>query len=1069
MHDCRQLFAYIIPETKGDDIMNEMASHRVAEWEEVFSDTYKNHTGVTEVDFNITGWNSSYTGMPFSKEEMKEWVDGTVQRILKLHPKRVLEIGCGTGLLLSRIAPFCEKYIGTDLSAEAIEYVRRNIILKKPDLFKVALYVNKASDFAEIIDDEIDTIILNSIVQYFPDVHYFAKVIEAAVRALGDHGAIFVGDIRNLTFLEAFHTDLQVEKSPASFSTEQLRFNIKKGIALEQELVIDPMLFHFLKEQVPQIKSIQILLRKGVHLNEMTRFRYDAILYVGKERSQAAKAVLDWHHDKLNLSLIRKILAEEKPAAILITRIPNARLRRALKMSALLRRTDCPTTVGGILQMLNNADEIPSVKPEEVWSLGEALEYEVNIYWDEASADGSYTAAFRQSSLKAGFCFDEEDCSIRSNLGSKSRIEDFANSPLLGRFTRQFSPQLRSFCASKLPVYMIPSSFTALNRFPIDTNGKLERRLLPEPIVGQFISDSHIVGPKTEIEKDLTEIWAQVLGIDNIDVRKTFFELGGDSIYSIHVISQAKKRGINLTAQQIFQHQSILELAAEIESKARKYDEKTSESIPRVRYSARDQQVIGQLLLSGNIEDVYPLSPFQNYVLRRSIEDQEPGLFLVHRFNIIKKTDEMGKKLDPAQFDDVFEELIQRYPLLRTSFEWEHMDQPVQLVHKTSKVSIHKRDWRKCSAEEQDRLLRVYLQEDRAVGIDLRNPNSLRLLVCHLEDSYLIVTSYSYMCFDGWSVDLLWQDFFKMLSMSNSPIEVGNLSKMNYKEYVLKMQGQKFGKATEFWKNELADYQPGNSLSKQPLPIKEEGKTEFARKHLIIRPELYESIKRYSRENNLTQNTLIQAAWIIALSRHLERNDVVIGICMTGRSSGVGNIEEMMGPTLNILPMRVKLKPDEPFEAWLKNLMHKTVELSAYESISLNKICEWNRVADSRELFESYLVFQNIGSKEILQKTKSNFYFSKMGFPLRIDFFPQSQISLHMSYYRNVLSDDVIDQLMIDMVIILKMITEMSGVSLGKIVESIMDGRKMETGKIFTYYEDYLCIRQITESENECE
>jgi hypothetical protein len=149
--------------------------------------------------------------------------------------------------------------------------------------------------------------------------------------------------------------------------------------------------------------------------------------------------------------------------------------------------------------------------------------------------------------------------------------------------------------------------------------------------------------------------------------------------------------------------------------------------------------------------------------------------------------------------------------------------------------------------------------------------------------------------------------------------------------------------------------------------------------------------------------------------------------------------------------------------------MHKTVELSAYESISLNKICEWNRVADSRELFESYLVFQNIGSKEILQKTKSNFYFSKMGFPLRIDFFPQSQISLHMSYYRNVLSDDVIDQLMIDMVIILKMITEMSGVSLGKIVESIMDGRKMETGKIFTYYEDYLCIRQITESENECE
>src|SRR5690606_35229304 len=125
---------------------------------------------------DTVGWNSSYTGEPIPAEEMREWVDRAVERILALRPRRVLEIGCGTGLLLFRVAPAAgvERYRGTDFSRPALEAIHRRL----DGLPQVELTQTLADDFAGVAPSEYELVILNSVVQYFPGVAYLARVLE---------------------------------------------------------------------------------------------------------------------------------------------------------------------------------------------------------------------------------------------------------------------------------------------------------------------------------------------------------------------------------------------------------------------------------------------------------------------------------------------------------------------------------------------------------------------------------------------------------------------------------------------------------------------------------------------------------------------------------------------------------------------------------------------------------------------------------------------------------------------------------------------------------------------------
>src|SRR5260370_22188933 len=174
---------------------------------------------------------------------MQEWLETTVDRLLALAPRRALEVGCGTGLVLFRVAPYCERYRATDFSRAAVDFVARQLARPEHALPQVSLRQAPADDWQGIEPGELDLVILNSVVQYFPSVRYLARVIESAAAALTSGGRIFLGDLRSLPLADAFYASVELAAAPDALSVEELRRRVRRRAPGEEEALVPPQPF----------------------------------------------------------------------------------------------------------------------------------------------------------------------------------------------------------------------------------------------------------------------------------------------------------------------------------------------------------------------------------------------------------------------------------------------------------------------------------------------------------------------------------------------------------------------------------------------------------------------------------------------------------------------------------------------------------------------------------------------------------------------------------------------------------------------------------------------------------
>ncbi|HYG61463.1 MAG TPA: amino acid adenylation domain-containing protein, partial [Thermoanaerobaculia bacterium] len=266
----RRLVAYVVGDA-GYAPANDPAERPgyVAQWESLFDDIYRRGANETDPTFNIVGWDSTYTGQPLPREEMVEWLDDTVERIRSLAPRRVLELGCGTGMLLFRLARSAEIYVGTDISRRVLDEVEAHLATwaERPP---VELQQRRADELSGFAPGSFDTVILNSVVQYFPSADYLAEVIAGAVALVRPGGSIFIGDLRSLPLLDAFHTSVELERAEADLPLDRLRQRIQVRRLHENELVVAPEFFAALKQTLPGVGRVEIHPKRGRAHNELT-------------------------------------------------------------------------------------------------------------------------------------------------------------------------------------------------------------------------------------------------------------------------------------------------------------------------------------------------------------------------------------------------------------------------------------------------------------------------------------------------------------------------------------------------------------------------------------------------------------------------------------------------------------------------------------------------------------------------------------------------------------------------------------------------------------------------------
>jgi len=553
----RRLVAYVVPERGHQDIAVNDASQaeHVSRWQNVWDSTYTQTASPPDPAFNIAGWNSSYTGEPIPAEEMREWLDQTVDRILSLRPQRVLEIGCGTGLLLFRLAPHCVHYHGTDLSKTALDELRGQ--LSGAELQNVTLTEQTADDFTGINTQAFDTVILNSVVQYFPSVDYFVRVLEGAFKCLKPGGSIFLGDLRNLALLRVLHTSVEVHTSPASLPVSEMERRVQNRIAQEKELLIDPALFTLLRSRLPQISQVKVQLKRGKYHNELSKFRYDVVLRVGGEPvRRVGQPWLDWQIEQLHLDDIRRILTTTTPEILAIRRVPDARLASDFRALTLLDAGGNLQTAGELREALTNSIDTQGIDPGEFWAFSKDLPYDEELTWAGPAGEGTFDVILRKRSTSYVEVVPEQDRKI------DGPIQKYANNPLFAKEVQTMQAELRRMLARQLPEYMAPSDFMFLDSLPITPNGKVNRSALPAPGQSRPELEQPYVAPRNAIEKELAGIWSEVLRKERVGIKDNFFELGGHSLLATQVISRIRQHfKIELPLRSLFESPTVGALA----------------------------------------------------------------------------------------------------------------------------------------------------------------------------------------------------------------------------------------------------------------------------------------------------------------------------------------------------------------------------------------------------------------------------------------------------------------------------------------------------------------------------
>jgi amino acid adenylation domain-containing protein len=539
---------------------------RVNEWKEIYEQIYSPSGENRDTDFDIVGWNSSYTGKPLDREDMLEQVQSTVRRLKSLGARSILEIGCGTGLLLLELASAAERYVGTDFSPVVLEQVRRQIAAR--GWGHVELHEGPADEVHSRAPEQFDLIILNSIIQYFPSVGYLRRVLEQSVTLLKPDGFLFVGDVRSLPLLPLLHAELELDRGASGSTVRQFFDRVERRLQHEQELVIDPEFFHAFATRTPGIAGSIIQLKRGCHLNELTRFRYDALLPAGEKEAIPDEFLeLSWEGHQAPDTL-RQLLSRQPERPVLLRGVPNGRVALAGKWLEKLRKSN----PGLPLEALPLENGNLGFDPEQLWSLQDDLPWQIYV--------------LARSSTP--YCYDvlcvPIDRSFRSTFfpGNLSRVElkpwtAYANAPEQKPTQQLLTQKVRALLRERLPDYMVPSIFVWLDSLPLTPSGKLDRRALPDP---DFSANgpATLTPPETDLHRHLLQLWKEILETEKLGIDSHFFNSGGHSLMAMQVTSRlSTSLGFEVPLRLMFERPTIRDLS---ETLSRMQESAVRETIP---------------------------------------------------------------------------------------------------------------------------------------------------------------------------------------------------------------------------------------------------------------------------------------------------------------------------------------------------------------------------------------------------------------------------------------------------------------------------------------------------------
>ncbi|NEQ81203.1 MAG: methyltransferase domain-containing protein, partial [Moorea sp. SIO2I5] len=666
--------------------------------------------------------------------------------------------------------PQTQKYYGTDISNVSLEYIKQQIE-QEPDKYgHVSLAQKRAENMADIADNSFDVVLLSSIVQYFPSVEYLLQVIEESIRVVKPGGMIFLGDIRSLPLMNAFHSSVQLYQATPSLSRQQLKSKIDIKMEQEKELLVSPELFVALKEKHPEINHVQIRLQRGTEHNELNKYRYSVLLHI---EAQPGKVITPTVESGAALSVqeIETYLRDQEPESICFSGLVNGRVANDVELVEWLSQPESKQNVQQLRKFLESK-ETKSIDPERLYELSASLGYSLELCWSAEGSPELMDGVFVRRELAVeGMVLTP----LTQKSVAASNWHHYGNNPLTSQLRKQLIPELRDYLESRLPEYMVPSGFMVLSQLPITPNGKVDRKALPALDMAGSVSTEY-VAPQTEKQKILAEIWKEVLGIEQIGIHDHFFEVGGDSIISIQIVARAQKAGIQLTTKQLFQNQTIAKQAA------------VAAAFSNMQHK--------QGMVTGEV----PLTPVQHWFFAQNLQQ-------MHHFNQSLLLS-VPPQLKPDLLLQVVEKILEHHDALRlryrkTSNSWQQINSG-----KSESIPFQVVDLSKYSETEQSRLLEETATVQQA-SLNLSDGPIMRVVLFNLgsEVQGRLLIIIHHLAVDGVSWRILLEDLFEAYNQLSQGETIKLPEKTTaFQDWAVRLveygQSQKLHSELNYWLNQ---------------------------------------------------------------------------------------------------------------------------------------------------------------------------------------------------------------------------------------------------------------------------
>lgn len=346
-----------------------------------------------------------------------------------------------------------------------------------------------------------------------------------------------------------------------------------------------------------------------------------------------------------------------------------------------------------------------------------------------------------------------------------------------------------------------------------------------------------------------------------------------------------------------------------------------------------------------NVEAILPLLSNQRalLLLRELNPTEDPG-FLQVRFTL-------NGPLDLTRLEGAWRRAVDRHQALRMSIHDRDDGDPMAVIWRAVELPWIQSNWARIDPGEQERQMSRLLQQDRAEGLDFTQAPVMRVHVIRTgTDVHEVVWTCHHIFTDGWSAAIVLEDV--MAAYHNR----GEAAELDLRRYVAWATARDDAAVEGYWRDRLAGYAGAPHLTVGSI---EPDAADHGWESADLSRELGGTIEGFASQLHVTPNAVFQAAWSVVLSRLFGSDDVVFGTTVAGRSAPIAGMERLVGYFSNAVPIRAVLDHDQTVADWLQALRNEQFEMQPFEHASLADVHRWSEVPGHRQLFETFLVFEN--------------------------------------------------------------------------------------------------------------